>query len=140
MTRTRLAALAVLPLAACALTPPSSMKPVPFRIVESREEAGNWIEIGDVRCNRSLLVASATVRVRGSYRLASREHGSIYFGLSDGSFDGATSRSIAAGAGRFDFTMYVKTPGDAHVSLYADEQFAPNDSCIAKRRFTIELR
>lgn len=140
MKRTFLAVLSIVPLAACALTPPSSMKPVPFRVVERFEAPGDWIEIEDVSSDHSQLVASATVRVRGNYRLASRESGTILFGLTNGAFDGETSRTLQRGAGRFDFSMYVKLPGDAHVSLYANEPIAPNDNCIAKRRFEITQR
>lgn len=124
---------------ACAITRPRSLPPVPFRVVESFAAPGDWLAVEDVRCNRAQLVASATIRVRGHYRLASTERGTLLFGLSNGVFDGDTSREITSGEGAFDFTMYVREPGFAHVSIYSPEKHDPNDNCIVKCRFDVVL-
>jgi len=133
-----LAGLALLALAACASThAPTS---TPFHVVEEFAAPGDEIALDSVTSDTGTLVPGATIRVRGRYRVASIERGTLFFGISNGACTGATLREVVRGAGEFDFTMHVKEPGYLHVSLYSPEKHDPGNNCIGKCRFDLDAR
>lgn len=118
--------------AACASTPVEQR--VRFEVVERFEAPGNELTIERVDSVGEPLGRGTTLRVRGSYRLESHDSALLYFGLTDGVAEGAETRAVQRGPGRFDLEVRVMRPGRPHVTLYAGP--GP-DQVIGKRR--IEL-
>jgi hypothetical protein len=133
-----LACLTLLALAACATT--RAHVSTPFHVVQSFAEPGDELVLDTVESDSATLAPGATVRVRGRYRLASLDAGTLYFGVTNGQCFGDTSRPVWRGSGEFDFTLHVVEPGDLHVSLYSPVPRTRADSCIAKSRFELGAR
>lgn len=120
------AALAAL--AGCAASAPV---PVAFEIGAAEFSGGDEIVIEEVCSSSGQLDPGAVVTVRGTYRLASRDSGSLYLGTTtqgtaavagDAS---ASSCVVARGSGAFVLQHRMPAPGHLHVTFYDVQSGAP---------------
>lgn len=116
---------ALLLVAGCATVSPG----VPFEVGATEFHGDDRIVIEEVVSDRGDLSPGATVTVRGRYRLASREVGTLYFGTTtrgqevEGNVGGR--REVSRGSGQFELEHRIPAPGYLHVTFYDVESSAP---------------
>lgn len=115
-------------LAACAAAPP---QPVAFESGAVEFHAGDEIVVDEVLSSRGRIEPGALLTVRGRYRLASRDSGTLYLGTTvegDGAVagEGQTGSCIVArGEGTFELQHRVPAPCHPHVTFYDVGSGAP---------------
>jgi len=93
--------------------------PVPFEVGLVQLPEGDELVIEKVHGTRAQFVDGGEYRVRGRYRLASREGAQIALWNMDGVRDGGPNTLVVRrGSGRFDFRARIVKLGYPHVSLY----------------------
>jgi len=88
---------------------------------------GDEITIQEIRGTKTTFGPGGRYLVRGFYRLGAGAQAKLYFGLSASGADGYTSGEEASqsvilpkGEGKFSVSRFFQSPGEPHLSLYAD--------------------
>lgn len=123
MTRTGLVSvLAVLAaLAACSTT---NGKSTAFELGAAEFHGGDTLVLDEVRSSTGTFAPGSLVTIRGRYRLASRESGTLHFGttVQEGADAGPAEPKarlvVARGGGTFELEHRVPSPGHLHVTFY----------------------
>lgn len=115
-------AAALAALSGCSAVAP---QPVAFELGAVQFSGGDEIAVEEVCSSTGQLDAGALVTVRGKYRLASRDVGTLYLGTTthgvvrDAHGDAPSSSvTVARGSGTFELQHRIPAPGYLHVTFY----------------------
>ena len=109
--RLLLCALLAALLPSCASLAAEPYQRVRFEVVESFDTPGDDLTLEYVSVQGTPLAWGSTLRVRGTYRLASQARAVLYLGLTNGSIEEPQPHRIERGSGTFDLEVRVLRAG-----------------------------